>query len=109
MNYLNLNTKIMNKENYKEKLFELLDCIDADFTGSNGDDYTWGFALEEGFKSNLEYCIHEASNKHNSLEDIVKSVINDAKGSWRDYYDNTNTVIINMDNQLVVSVAVSHN
>lgn len=48
MSHVNLKTVVVGKENLKEKLFELLNCVDADFTGENGEEYLWSWAKEEG-------------------------------------------------------------
>lgn len=49
MSHVNLKTVVVRKENLEEKLFELFSCVDADFTGENGEDYLWSWAKEEGF------------------------------------------------------------
>ena len=109
MNYLYLSTTTINKENYKEELFNLLDPLDADFTGTNGDEYTGEYLINKGFNSRLEYSIHKACKEKDNLKDIVNSVLNDATDYWSNYYNNTEISIVDIDNQLVVSVATSCN
>lgn len=109
MSHLNLSTAIINKDNYEEELFNLLDCLDADFTGTNGPEYTGEELINKGFNSRLEYSIHKACKEKDNLKDIVNSVLNDATDYWSNYYNNTEISIVDIDNQLVVSVATSSN
>ena len=82
---------------------------DADFTGTNGDEYTEEYLINKGFNSRLEYSIHKACKEKDNLKDIVNSVLNDATDYWSNYYNNTEISIVDIDNQLVVSVATSCN
>ena len=107
MSHLNLSTAIINKDNYEEELFNLLDCLDADFTGTNGPEYTGEELINKGFDSHLDYSIRRACQENNNLKDIINSVLDDATNYWSNFYDNTEKSIIDMDNQLLVSVAVS--
>ena len=104
MLHLNLSTVILNKDNFEEKLFKLLGCLDADLSGENGPDYVHF----EGYDSNLEYYIEDASKKHSNLKDIVNAVLTDSSNYWSNYYDDTHINIIEHEDQLIVSVAVAH-
>lgn len=107
MNNLNLNAAIINKENLEEKLFELLEPLDADLVGDNGPEFVSDKALNNGYESDLDYFIDQAKEEKDSLKDIVEYVLTKASIYWEHFYHSTETSIIEYDNQVFVSVAVS--
>lgn len=108
MSHVNLKTVVVGKENLKEKLFELLNCVDADFTGENGEEYLWSWAKEEGFESNLDYELKNAKEKHgDNLEEIIKYVISSAQVTWDGYYSDWMEEIIRINEDFIVSIATS--
>ena len=108
MSHVNLKTVVVRKENLEEKLFELFSCVDADFTGENGEDYLWSWAKEEGFESNLEYELKNAKEKHrDNLEEIIKDVIRSVQSTWGCYYSDLTEEIIKINEGFVVSIAIS--
>lgn len=104
MLHLNSNTVVLNKNNFEEKLFELLGCLDADLTGENGPDYVY----VDGYDSNLEYYIEKASKQHSNLKDIVNDVLNSSSNYWCNFYSDTNIKIIEHGDELIVSVSVAN-
>lgn len=106
MSSINLVTTIMNKENLKEKLFEVFSKVDADFTGENGDDYLWNEAKEKGFMSNLEYSLEEAKIKYSGdTENIIREVIKNAQTTWDGYYSDWAEQIISNGEDVIVSIS----
>lgn len=104
-----MRTEIMNKDNFEDKLFNLLECIDQDFVGANGEEYLWDKAKEEGFESNLDYSISKAKNEHEDVEKIINSVIHSAISGWDSYYKSTEFSVEKIDETYVISVAVVDN
>lgn len=94
------------KPNNRESLLNALRNIsdfDCDFTGENGEGYTWKDAIENGFNSNLEYLINEVKD----IEDD-KTLINTFFDTWmnndRNYYDEYEVQCINNNNGNVVTI-----
>ena len=108
MLYQNLTTVVLNKENFREKLFELIGPHDADLSGENGLEYVYESYIQLGYDSNLSYYIDDAIKKHSSLVDIVNAVLDDSKDFWASAYGCTDINIIELDDNLVVSLATSH-
>lgn len=106
MNSINLVTKVMNKGNLKEKLFEVFSVMDADFTGENGEEYLWGEAKEKGFKSNFDYSLAKAKEKYSSIKDVINYVIARAVDGWNGYYEDTEYSVEEVGNEYVVMIAV---
>lgn len=106
MSNLNLKTTIINKDNFEEKLFELLSCLDADLVGENGPEFVSKEALDNGFNSDLDYYINKALKENNNLKDIIESVLTQSSIFWNNYYDDTKISCLELEDQLFVSVAV---
>lgn len=106
---LTMVTETMDKKNFERKLFRLLEDIDQDFVGENGEEYLWDKAKEEGFDSNLEYSISKAKEKHCDIKEVISSVISDAMNGWDNYYESSEYSVVEIYGDYVVTIAVVDN
>lgn len=103
MSYLGLATEIfeINREYTREELHDKLHRLcDSDFNGDNGEDY---YRLDENM-SDLEFCINESLNAKESLQELIKSVL-DANYKYDTYYKSYEVNFIRKNDLLIVSVA----
>lgn len=100
-----LETFVINKNNYEEELFEIFDAIDADFNGTNGEEYLWPFAKDEGFDTNLDFSLAKNKKKHKQVVDIIDGVINDATVTWGSCYKDWKYQVIEENDLIIISVA----
>lgn len=102
-------TEKMDKYNFERKLFKLLEGIDQDFVGENGEEYLLDEAKEKGFNSNLEYSISKAKEKYCDIKEVISSVIYDAINGWDNYYEYSEYSVVEIHGEYVVTIAVIDN
>ena len=100
-----LNMVILNKNNWEEKLHELL-SIDCDWSGDNGIEYTSGEAIEEGYESDLDYAIARAKEKSDDVINLVQYVLEDFVTDQQEigYYIEVEYMVKGIGDDLAVSV-----
>jgi len=67
----------------------LFEC-DMDYTGDNGEDFTWSCALEDGCETSEEWLIKSAmeyAEKHDSIGDVVDYILDEYFDRNTNYYD----------------------
>ena len=62
------------KENVIEYFNNIVNEYDDDFNGNNGEDYLWDIAKDDGFKTNIDYCINKVMKQYEIDNDIVKAI-----------------------------------
>ena len=103
---LELNTFIIDKNNYEEDLFEMYNSIDADFNGYNGEEYLWPQARENGSGTNLGYVLSLSKQKHKDrIDKIIEEVIEKSTITWSSCYKDWQYNVIEHDNSIIVSIA----
>ena len=99
---MELRTVVLNKDNMEQKLFELLEDLDQDLVGMNGEEYI----IHKEYGSDLEYFISIA-DVGKGLENTIERVMYEVEHYWVNYYDMTGLNIIEHGDDLIVSVAVA--
>lgn len=89
---------IMNKDDFKEKLYEMMEKIDIayDFIKKDKDN-----------KSKFELSIEEAKIKYSDIKDIIESVLSDLKKEWSFFNTETKIIIKENESQYWVTLAVA--
>lgn len=78
-------------------LHELLDCVDADFTGTNGEEYYVDHNM-----SGLDYALSQCEERKLGLEDALNHIVK----SCQDYYGGFEYLINPIyDNACMVTLA----
>ena len=75
---MEFNSQIINntKEDVIEYLNNIVNEYDDDFNGNNGEDYLLQVAKDDGFKTNIDYCINKVMKQYEIDNDIVKAIEN---------------------------------
>ena len=73
---MEFNSQIINntKEDVIEYLNNIVNEYDDDFNGNNGEDYLLQVAKDDGFKTNIDYCINKVMKQYEIDNDIVKAI-----------------------------------
>ena len=81
-----------------------------DFNGNNGEDYLWEIAKDDGFKTNIDYCINKVMKQYEIDNDIVKA-IEDFFDIWfksDGFYDEYDYYVYEYKDKLFVSFAFAN-
>lgn len=105
---LEIYSKVIEDYNDKAKLVEGLQYFtDLDFNGSNGEDYLWDVAKENGCSSNQEYVV-----KNLDLEKQTEDIISDYFKRWlgADFYYSAYAVDTHVvdEKTLIITVTYTH-
>lgn len=92
---------LVTKENMWINLERILDNVDADFTGANGEEY-----YAENNKSHMENAIKE-SEKYSSIKARITYVIVKCKEYSENFYDDFNFTVIKTIEGYEVVIAVA--
>lgn len=104
-----MNMEVMSNNDFEEKLYKLLENIDQDFVGANGEEYLCDKAKSEGFSSNLDYSLSKAKKEYDDLEKIINSVIFSAMDNWSGYYESSEFSVKKINENYVVAISVVDN
>ena len=104
---LELKTGIVKKGDlYGDDLYELLRDLDTDLVGDNGLEFVSDEAKDKGFESELDYYIHLAESKSGNREHVIEDVLTRASNYWKNYYQDTEFSICEIQEGYMVSIAV---
>lgn len=92
----------MEKDNFENELYLLLD-FNEDLNGSNGIEHTRAEAIQNGFKTTLDYIVNEAM-KYGATKKAIEYGIDEAL-SKDNYYDNYEFSILENDEKFIVAVS----
>ena len=106
---MEFNSQIINntKEDVIEYFKNIVNEYDDDFNGNNGEDYLWKIAKDDGFKTNIDYCINEVITQYELDGDIKKAIENffDLWFGSDDYYEEYDYCVYGYKDRLFVSFA----
>jgi hypothetical protein len=100
----------INNVNDKKEILDTLSGLytDEDFSGNNGEEFTWNIALENGFNSSQEYVIDVLKNSGLEGEALIEAFFH----QWLDkddYYGEWTLETAEVGDTLVVSYAIVEN
>ena len=109
---MEFNSQIINntKEDVIEYFKNIVNEYDDDFNGNNGEDYLWKIAKDDGFKTNIDYCINKVMKQYEIDNDIVKA-IEDFFDIWfksDGFYDEYDYCVYEYKDKLFVSFAFAN-
>lgn len=89
---------IMNKDNFKEKLHEMIEKIDIshDFLKRNTNN-----------KTKFELSLEKSKNQYQDIKDIIKNVLSDLKKEWSFCNSETKIIVEENENQYLVTLSVA--
>ena len=106
---MEFNSQIINntKEDVIEYFNDIVDEYDDDFNGNNGEDFLWRKAKDNGFKTNIDYCINKVITQYEVDGNIVKAIENffDLWFGSDGYYEEYDYCVYEYKNKLFISFA----
>ena len=107
---MEFNSQIINntKEDVIEYFKNIVNEYDDDFNGNNGKDCLLQVAKDNGFKTNIDYCINKVMKQYEIDNDIVKAMENFFDiwfNSDNSYYNKYYYCVYEYRNKLFVSFA----
>lgn len=72
---LQLITHFIDKDSFKEGLYALVN-FDNDVNGENGEEFTWKVALDNGYKTTIDYLVNESINKKGISQKTIEYILN---------------------------------
>lgn len=88
---------IMNKDNFKEKLYEMIEKIEI------GNSF---IKKDKNNKSKLDIAVENAKNSKLQVKEIIEKVLLELKQEWRCVEEETKIIIKEYDNYYLVTLAV---
>ena len=109
---MEFNSQIINntKEDVIEYYNNIVNEYDDDFNGNNGEDYLWEIAKDDGFKTNIDYCINKVMKQYEIDGDIEKA-IGDFFEFWfksDSYFDEYDYCVYEYKDKLFISFAFAN-
>lgn len=88
---------IMNEDNFKERLYEMIEKIEIGYSFIKKD---------KNNKSKLDITIENAKNSKLQVKEIIEKVLLELKQEWRCFEEETKIIIKEYDNNYSVTLAV---